>query len=261
MTTSRINHGHGLPAAQDDAWRDTLHTLYESSLRPGRRFRYDLLVFDLVTIVFVVATSFIPDSMIIEVVDVVFGLAILADFLARIAISRTPWRDLLHPSSWADLVAIGSFLAPVMGEGFAFLRILRTLQFLRTYRILTRLHADSAFFRRHKNAIFAVTNLAVFIFIITGFIFETQYGENPAIQNWADALYLTVTALTTTGFGEITLPGMLGRLTSVVIMLFGVTLFLNLARALLNPTKVRFRSLSGVRADAPQGGRRALQGL
>jgi voltage-gated potassium channel len=241
VTTTRLKHGHRLPAAQGDAWRDTLHELYGSASRRGRRFRYSLLVFDLVTVVFIVATSFVPDSMLIETVDAVFGLAILADFVARMTISRTPWRDLLHPSSWADIIAIGSFLAPVMGEGFAFLRILRTLRLLRTYRILARLRVDSAFFRRYEDTIFAVTNLAVFVFITTGFVFETQHDKNPAIQNWADALYFTVTALTTTGFGDITLPGMVGRLTSVVIMLFGVTLFLNLVRALLSPSKVRLR--------------------
>jgi voltage-gated potassium channel len=241
VATSRIRHQNGLAAAQDDAWRETLHQLYESDSRRGRRFRYGLLVFDLVTVVFVVATSFIPDYTWIEVVDVVFGLAILGDFVARMAISRTPVRDLLHPSSWADIVSIGSFLAPVMGEGFAFLRILRTLRLLRTYRILARLRADSAFFRRHEDMIFAATNLAVFVFVTTGFVFETQHGGNPGIQNWADALYFTVTALTTTGFGDITLPGMLGRLTSVVIMLFGITLFVNLVRALLSPSKIRFR--------------------
>ena len=241
MVTGGLKRGHGLPAGHDDAWRETLHELYESNSRRGRHFRYSLLAFDLLTVVFVVATSFIPEYTLIEIADVAFGLAVLADFVARMAISRTPGRDLLHPSSWADIIAIGSFLAPVMGEGFAFLRILRTLRLLRTYRILVRLRTDSAFFRRYEDTIFAVANLAVFVFITTGFVFETQHDENPAIQNWADALYFTVTALTTTGFGDITLPGMLGRLTSVAIMLFGVTLFLNLVRALLSPAKVRFR--------------------
>ena len=46
--------------------------------------------------------------------------------------------------------------------------------------------------------------------------------------------------MTTTGFGDITLPGTTGRLITVVIMIFGVTLFFNLARALLSPHKVRF---------------------
>jgi voltage-gated potassium channel len=49
-----------------------------------------------------------------------------------------------------------------------------------------------------------------------------------------------VTALTTTGFGDITLPGTSGRLISVVIMIFGVTLFLRLAQVLFRPVKVRY---------------------
>ena len=42
---------------------------------------------------------------------------------------------------------------------------------------------------------------------MTGFVYETQHAHNPQIANYADALYFTVTALTTTGFGDITLPG------------------------------------------------------
>ena len=81
----------------------------------------------------------------------------------------------------------------------------------------------------------------MFVFVTTGAVYETQHYSNPNIHNYADALYFTVTALTTTGFGDITLPGTLGRLISVVIMIFGVTLFFNLARALISPSKVRFR--------------------
>jgi voltage-gated potassium channel len=229
----------GAPSAQP--WRRQLRALYEANTPRGQLFRYGLLVFDLVTIVFIVATSFIPRTSVIEVLDVLFGVVILADFIARFAISRQLTRDLLHPSTWADVAAIVSFLAPVIGEGVAFLRILRTLRLMRTYHLLAQLRADSRFFRRHEEVIFAVTNLAVFIFITTGVVYETQHYSNAAIHNWADALYFTVTALTTTGFGDITLPGTLGRLISVAIMIFGVTLFFNLARALISPSKVRYR--------------------
>ena len=182
-----------------------------------------------------------PRAPVIEVVDVLFGIVILADFIARFAISRQPGRDLLHPATWADIAAIVSFLAPIIGEGIAFLRILRTLRLMRTYHLLAQLRADSRFFRRNEDVIFAVTNLVVFIFITSGVVYETQHYGNPAIHNWADALYFTVTALTTTGFGDITLQGTLGRLISVAIMIFGVTLFFNLARALISPSKVRYR--------------------
>jgi voltage-gated potassium channel len=139
------------------------------------------------------------------------------------------------------MVAIFSFLAPVAGEGLGFLRILRTLRLLHTYHLVARLRADSSFFRRNEEPIIAVVNLGVFLFIMTGVVYETQHWRNPEIANYVDALYFTVGALTTTGFGDITLKGSLGRLISILIMIFGVTLFLRLLQALLRPQKVRFR--------------------
>ena len=220
--------------------KGALRRLYEGSTPQGVRFRYGLLAFDIVTIVFIIATSFLPSTDMTDLVDVLFGAIILADFGARLFISRTRMRDLTRVSTWTDIVAIVSFLAPLAGEAGGFLRILRTLRLLRDYQVLARLRSDFGFFRRHEEVIFAVTNLGVFIFIMTAIVYETQRMRNPQILNYADALYFTVTALTTTGFGDITLPGTTGRLITVVIMIFGVTLFFNLAKALISPSKVRF---------------------
>jgi voltage-gated potassium channel len=230
-------------AAQADTVSDLrrrLKALYEGRSRRAHRFRYGLLVFDVITLIFIVATSFIPRETWVEILDVGFGLLILGDFLARVFISDRPWREFLHPVTWADVASIVSFLAPLVGEPFGFLRILRTLRFLRSYQLLQRLRRDFPYFRQHEEVILAVANFAVFLFVTTGFVYETQYLSNPGIKNYADALYFTVTALTTTGFGDITLPGTTGRLISVAIMIFGVTLFFNLARAVLRPNKVRF---------------------
>jgi len=81
----------------------------------------------------------------------------------------------------------------------------------------------------------------VFIFVMTGIVYETQHRTNAGIHNYADALQFTMTALTTTGFGDITLPGTPGRLITVAIMIFGVTFFLNLSRLLFSP-----RALQGL---------------
>lgn len=218
-----------------------LRHYYESDTRDGHRFRYALLVFDITTILFIVVSSFLPRNEVVEWLDLIFGLGILADLAARLLISRHRLRELAHPATLADMVAVVSFLAPVVGEAAGFLRVLRTVRLLHTYQLLARLRRDSHWFRRHEDVILAAVHLSVFIYIMTGIVYETQHLSNPAIGNYADALYFTVTALTTTGFGDITLPGTLGRLISVVIMILGVTLFLNLARAVLQPAKVRFR--------------------
>jgi voltage-gated potassium channel len=215
----------------------SIRRLYQGATPSGVRFRYALLAFDIVTVLFIIVTSFLHSSEIIETLDVLFGVVILADFSARLLLSRHRLRDFTRFSTWTDMVAIVSFLAPLAGEAGGFLRILRTLRLLRDYQVLVRLRVDSRFFRRNEEVIFAVTNLAVFIFVMTAIVYETQKFRNDQITNYADALYFTVT---TTGFGDITLPGTVGRLISVVIMIFGVTLFFNLARALLTPSKVRF---------------------
>jgi voltage-gated potassium channel len=221
-------------------FRRWLKSLYEGHSREAHRFRYGLLVFDCVTIVFIVATSFIARHLWVEIVDVVFGLVILADLLARLFISDRRLRELLHPVTWADIASIVSFLAPLVGEPLGFLRILRTLRVLRSYELLARMRIDFPYFRRNEDVILALANLLVFLFVTTGFVYETQRATNPNIQNYVDSLYFTVAALTTTGFGDITLQGTTGRLISVAIMIFGVTLFFNLARAVLRPSKVRF---------------------
>jgi voltage-gated potassium channel len=228
------------PASPVASIRKRLKALYEGQSAEAHRFRYGLLVFDIVTLIFIVATSFSARENWIEVLDVIFGLLILADFCARLFISDRPFRELLHPVTWADAASIVSFLAPLVGEPAGFLRVLRTLRLLRSYQLLARLRADFPYFRRNEAVILAVANFAVFLFITTGFVYETQHLTNPGITNYADALYFTVTALTTTGFGDITLQGTTGRLISVAIMIFGVTLFFNLARAVLRPNKVRF---------------------
>lgn len=218
---------------------DKLRLLYEGDTPEAHRFRYALLVFDITTVVFIVASSFLPHSPAVQIADIVIGLFVLADFSARLAISQNRWRDFLHPTTLADVAAIVSFLAPIVGEGIGFLRILRTVRLLRTYQLLARLRADSVFFRRNEELIIASVNLGVFIFIMTGFVYETQHRANDKINNYVDALYFTMAALTTTGFGDITLTGTLGHLISVVIMIFGVTLFLRLVQVLLRPNKVK----------------------
>jgi len=85
--------------------------------------------------------------------------------------------------------------------------------------------------------IIAGTNLFVFLFVMTAVVYETQHSHNPNIANYVDALYFTVTTLTTTGFGDITFSGTTGRLLTIVIMLIGVSLFLRMVQVLLRPTR------------------------
>jgi voltage-gated potassium channel len=217
---------------------DTLRELYDGHSQRSHRFRDSLFIFDLTAIAYVIVSSFLTPNDVLSWINRIFGVLVLADLAARIAISRSPAREVVRPLTLAEIVAAISFLIPVGGG--AFLRALRTLRLLQTYAFLQRLRGASTWFRRNEEAVVAATNLAIFIFVMTGVVYDTQHWSNPHITNYADALYFTVTTLTTTGFGDITLPGTFGRMISVLIMICGVTLFLRLAQVLFRPTRVRF---------------------
>lgn len=220
--------------------KDRVRTLYDGDVPAGHRFRYALLVFDLVTIAFVIATSFLQWRE-TEYIDALIGALLLVDFAARLWISRRPLRMVFSVYGVIDIVVIASMLAPIVGEGLAFLRVARVLRLLRSYTMMKRLRQDFPWFRTHEQVIMSALNLGVFIFIMTALVYETQHFTNPEIGNYADALYFTVTALTTTGFGDVVLTGTGGRMIAVVIMIFGVSLFLRLIQVMLRPDKVFFK--------------------
>jgi voltage-gated potassium channel len=209
--------------------------------RQGARAAYALLTLDLVAVAWVVLESFLPRGGFVFAVDITLGLVLAAEFVIRLRSSPSARRELLHPGGIADLLAVLAFLVAPFFPGWGFVRSLRIMRLLRSARLVAHLRHDLPLFRRNQEAFVAAADLTVFITVMTGIVHATQQATNPHIANWADALYFTVTALTTTGFGDITLPGTTGRLISVVIMLAGVTLFLRLAQALFRPNKVRFR--------------------
>jgi voltage-gated potassium channel len=215
-----------------------LSELYLGETRRAHRFRYGLLIFDLVTVAFLIISSFFPHPLPVELVDALIGLGIVADFAARLWISRNRMAEIVNPFGLADLVVIVSLLAPILGEGLAFLRVARMLRLLRSYQLLKRLRQDFAFFRHNEQTILAGLNLGIFMFVMTAIVYETQHYTNKSIANYADALYFTVTTLTTTGFGDVTLTGTSGKMIAVLIMIFGVSLFLRLVQVVIRPPKV-----------------------
>lgn len=222
------------------AFRDTLEYYYEGDSKAAHSFRYGLLAFDLVTIVFLIVSSFLHWTG-TEYIDATIGFFLALDFAARLYIAKDRMRYLLSPLGLVDIVVIASLLAPLAGEGLAFMRVARLLRLGRSYLIMRRLKQDFPSIRKNEQTFTAAINLGVFMFIMTALVYETQHVSNDKINNYADALYFTVTALTTTGFGDIVLEGTWGRLISSVIMIAGVTLFLRLVQVMLRPPKVEHK--------------------
>jgi voltage-gated potassium channel len=199
-------------------------------------FQSSILAVDIAAISFFLATSFIADAPWLRAVDLLLGTLLALEFFGRMLAHRHPMAYLDNGSAAIDLIVIGSLFASALGGNLAFLRVLRTLRLLRSYYVLGRLKKISPAVRRNEEVIRAALNLGVFVFVISSIVFVTQHGINPKIIDFVDALYFTVAALTTTGFGDVTLIGSTsGELLSIAMMLIGITLFFRLAQAAFRP--------------------------
>lgn len=222
--------------------KDRIRLLYTGRSKRATRFRYALLVFDAVTILFFIGTAPLPITAHLLLVDAVLGVLILADLCARLWIAENKYRFLRQIYVIADILVLASLLvAPLMGQTLGLLRVVRALRLIHSYHVLRDLRRDNRFFRLHEDAIIAAVNLFVFVFMMTAVVFFLRGGDEPGLSNYVDALYFTVAALTTTGFGDIVLSSTTGKVLSVVIMIFGVALFVRLARAIFVPAKIKHK--------------------
>lgn len=221
--------------------KERLRELYLGSSSSSLRFRLGLLAFDLITILFFIVSSLLEPGYFVYTIDYLIALVITADFAARISLEKERRSLLYKLDTWLDITVILSLLASVFFDNLSFLRIIRTLRLLRSYHVLRDMRQRSNWFRAHEDIIQSGFNLFVFIFFITACVYVMEHNVNKNINNYIDALYYTVTTLTTTGFGDITMSDTSGRLLSIVIMIVGVSLFLRLVQTIFRPPKVLFR--------------------
>ncbi|MHC5654895.1 ion channel [Stappia sp.] len=221
--------------------RALLRELYHGNTTRARAWQIALIVFDLMTIGYFIVSSMISDpSHVDHRFDYALGAVLSLDLAFRLIAAARPARTLAEFTTIADAVVIASLFASAVLDNLAFLRVVRMLRLLRSYHLLRELRDQSGFFKRNEEVIQSGINLIVFIFVVTALVFVLEGHQNPAINTYLDALYFTVTTLTTTGFGDITMTDSTGRFMTIIIMVFGVGLFLRLVQTIFRPQKVQY---------------------
>jgi voltage-gated potassium channel len=225
------------PAHAVGRLRAGLRRLFYGHRPAAVAFQAGLLALDLAAIAYFLATTFVEDAPWVRAVDLLLGALLALEFLGRMLAHRHPMHYLDNGAAMVDLAVIASlFWSALAGGNLAFLRVLRTARLLRSYNVLGQLKRLSPAVRRNEELITAALDLAVFMLMASALVYVTQRGTNPKIVDFVDALYFTVAALSTTGFGDVTLIGSTwGELLSVAMMIVGISLFLRLAQAVFRP--------------------------
>ncbi|MBX7249458.1 MAG: potassium channel family protein [Caulobacteraceae bacterium] len=212
--------------------RTRLRRLYYGASAGAVRFRIAVLVVDFALIAFFIAAPLLKDAgWAFYTLDYVIAAVLAADLAAR-GYAYGDWgKWFRRPITWVDLFVLVTLLAPAWLFNLGFLRILRLWSLLSSdhfWRTVGRRYDDT----RVEDVTRAMAALVTFVFIATGFVYTAFAGRGTDVHGYVDALYFTVTTLSTTGYGDVILPGVGGRLLSIAIMLVGVTLFIRLGQAL-----------------------------
>lgn len=219
--------------------RSVCRALYLGQSATAVRFRTAWIVLDLAIIAFFVAAPLFRDELWFLAVDYALAALLALDLGARALAAGRLLTWLKRPIVWVDLLVLATLLFPTVGYNLGFLRALRIWTLFNSevfWDTLGRRWDDT----RVEEVVRAAATLVTFVFVITGFVYTGFLGRTEGLEGYVDALYFTVTSLTTTGYGDIVLPGTAGRLVSIATMLVGITLFVRLAQALFRPNKVRW---------------------
>ena len=219
--------------------RSTLRILYHGHSQPAVRFQATVLLVDLAIIAFFVASPLLRENDAFLWIDYSVAALLGLDLIARGLATTNMKRWLRQFPVIFDIFILATLLVPALLINLGFLRIMRLWTLTRTstfWKPLLRRNLGL-----YREQIQATINLLVFLFMVTGFVY-TAFADRGGdrISSYIDALYFTVATVTTTGFGDITLPGTSGKLASIVIMIIGISLFVRLAQAIFRPAKVQF---------------------
>jgi voltage-gated potassium channel len=218
--------------------RGRLRLLYHGHSPAALRFRLTVLLIDLVILAFFIATPLLRGRPSFYWVDYSVAALVAADMIARMLASTDIPRWLRQPTSIIDLLILVTLLFPDWLGNLGFLRVLRLWTLSRggsVWQPLQRYGLEA-----YEDAGRSVVNLLTFLFVVTGFVYTFFARPDSGIDGYIDALYFTVTTITTTGYGDLVLPGAMGRLTSIVVMIIGISLFVRLAQSIFLPHKVVF---------------------
>ncbi|MCA8886305.1 MAG: hypothetical protein KDA35_06760 [Hyphomonadaceae bacterium] len=220
--------------------RARLHELYHGRTPAAVRFQSAWLIFDVLLIGFFVVAPFLEHAGAYLAFDFAIAFVLAIDLAARAWSFGDFGAWLKRPIVWADLLVLISLIVPGYAANLGFLRIIRAYSLIHG-KALWRVIGGGRWINTDiSETIKAFANLVMFVFMMAALVHTAFAARVPQLASFMDSLYFTVTALTTTGFGDVVLPGFWGRGLSILIMIGGVSLFFRLVQVLMRPHKVQY---------------------
>ena len=165
-------------------------------------------------------------------------IAVVAVFIMEYALrlygAPDRGKHLKDAYSMIDLAAIlPTLIIMVLPASFfvydiRFIQILRVLAVFRIFRFLRFVSKSHMLFETISqgkiNIAQLVFSVVIFFFVYSGIFYFVESPLNPKVNNFGDAFYFIVVAVSTVGFGDIVPVTGIGKLVTVVMIISGIIL-------------------------------------
>lgn len=167
-------------------------------------------------------------------VEVIIVLFFIIEYGARLYAAKSRLKQLVDIYSIIDLIAILPTISMIVLPHFditfniGFIKLIRSFRIFRIFRFL-RFTADPDFFfgsitMQLLKVIRLFLTILMIFFISSGLFFYVESDLNPSVNNFGDAFYFTVVALTTVGFGDIIPRTYAGKWVTILMIFSGIIL-------------------------------------
>ncbi|VVB70349.1 Hyperpolarization-activated voltage-gated potassium channel [uncultured archaeon] len=161
----------------------------------------------------------------------VVGIFII-EYALRLYGAPNRWSHVRELYSIIDIIAImPTVILLILPQSFfiydiRFIQTIRVLAVLRIFRFLRFITKDHLFFGfisiEMVNVARLITTVIMLFFVDSGLFFFVESPVNPKVQNFGDAFYFTVIAISTVGFGDIVPVSPWGRLVTLAMIISGI---------------------------------------
>ncbi|MER3435050.1 MAG: Ion transporter [Leptolyngbya sp. ERB_1_1] len=174
--------------------------------------------------IFIAETYKIPSEFktILDTIEDFILAVFVIEYALRVWCAERKLRFIFSLYSIIDLLSIAPFL---IGTNVGYLRIFRWFRILRLIRFIQGKtifgyvsSEDSAIFTRIIFTVFSI------IFVFSGLIYQVEHTVNPKFGTFLDAVYFSVSTISTAGLGDITPISEMGRFLTILMVLTGIVL-------------------------------------
>ncbi|TSC85312.1 MAG: hypothetical protein G01um101416_934 [Microgenomates group bacterium Gr01-1014_16] len=158
--------------------------------------------------------------------DLVISIIFFVDFFVHYHLSNH--KKTFIKTHWVELFASVPFISPFslpltsikLFSSFSLLHLLRIFRLIIRIRIILEASLE---YTRHEFPIYIATLVSLVIFSGAGGFYFFEYGINPNVKSYWDAVWWAVVTSTTIGYGDIypITPG--GQILAIIVMLIGIS--------------------------------------